>query len=171
MLPLEYGVGHPTERHPVSDVTNLKTKAVTPMNCLTCHQPHAGSGKRNAGEGSGAQHGVLPDLPQQSSGSEIHRQRQIWEVNSDVSAAHSPKAKASAGWSRSYSRFFWRARRYADKKKAAPTAEQKIGDQRSKGYFDISKIVWPNPPAIARIKFRRFVHRREGRSQPFHQEE
>ena len=43
VLPLEYGVGHPTERHPVSDVTNLTTKAVTPMNCLTCHQPHAGS--------------------------------------------------------------------------------------------------------------------------------
>ena len=42
---------------------------------------------------------------------------------------------------------------HADKKKAAPTAEQKIGDQRSKGYFDVSKIVWPNPPSIARIKF------------------
>jgi len=43
VLPLEYGAGHPTERHPISDVTNLTTKAVTPMNCLTCHQPHAGS--------------------------------------------------------------------------------------------------------------------------------
>jgi predicted CXXCH cytochrome family protein len=43
VLPLEYGVGHPTERHPVSDVTNLTTKAVTTMNCLTCHQPHAGA--------------------------------------------------------------------------------------------------------------------------------
>lgn len=43
VLPLEYGLGHPTERHPVSDITNLKTKAVTPMNCLTCHQPHAGA--------------------------------------------------------------------------------------------------------------------------------
>jgi predicted CXXCH cytochrome family protein len=43
VLPLEYGAGHPTERHPISDVTNLSTKAVTAMNCLTCHQPHAGS--------------------------------------------------------------------------------------------------------------------------------
>jgi predicted CXXCH cytochrome family protein len=43
ILPLEYGIGHPTERHPVSDVTNLQTKVVTPMNCLTCHQPHAGA--------------------------------------------------------------------------------------------------------------------------------
>jgi predicted CXXCH cytochrome family protein len=43
VLPLEYGVGHPTERHPVSDVTDLTTKAVTPMNCLTCHQAHAGA--------------------------------------------------------------------------------------------------------------------------------
>jgi predicted CXXCH cytochrome family protein len=42
ILPLQYGIGHPTERHPVSDVTNLQTKAITPMNCLTCHQPHAG---------------------------------------------------------------------------------------------------------------------------------
>jgi len=22
-------------------VTNLQTKAITPMNCLSCHQPHA----------------------------------------------------------------------------------------------------------------------------------
>ncbi len=42
---------------------------------------------------------------------------------------------------------------HADKKKAAPTAEQKLADQRTTGYFDISKIVWPNPPSIARIKF------------------
>lgn len=42
ILPLQYGMGHPTERHPVSDVTNMTTKAVTPMSCLTCHQPHAG---------------------------------------------------------------------------------------------------------------------------------
>jgi len=43
VLPLQYGAGHPTERHPVSDFTNLQTKAVTPMNCLTCHQPHSGA--------------------------------------------------------------------------------------------------------------------------------
>ena len=42
VLPLQYGAGHPTERHPISDVTNLQTKAITPMSCLTCHQPHAG---------------------------------------------------------------------------------------------------------------------------------
>jgi DNA-binding beta-propeller fold protein YncE len=43
---------------------------------------------------------------------------------------------------------------YADKqKKATPAAPEKPGQQRVKGYFDISKIVWPNPPAIARIKF------------------
>jgi len=43
VLPLQYGTGHPTERHPISDVTNLTTKAVTAMNCLTCHQAHAGT--------------------------------------------------------------------------------------------------------------------------------
>lgn len=43
---------------------------------------------------------------------------------------------------------------HADKKKAAPAADPaKIGDQRSTAYFDTSKIVWPNPPAIARIRF------------------
>jgi sugar lactone lactonase YvrE len=42
----------------------------------------------------------------------------------------------------------------AGKKKAAPArANVNLGDQRSIGHFDISKIVWPNPPAIARIKF------------------
>ncbi len=40
------------------------------------------------------------------------------------------------------------------KKKKQPAADTiPIGDQRKTGYFDISKIVWPNPPAIARIKF------------------
>jgi DNA-binding beta-propeller fold protein YncE len=43
---------------------------------------------------------------------------------------------------------------FAGKKKdPAPVEQPKLGDQRSKGYFDISKIVWPNPPAIARIRF------------------
>jgi len=43
ILPLKYGLGHPTGNHPVSDVTNPKTKALIAMNCLTCHQPHAGN--------------------------------------------------------------------------------------------------------------------------------
>jgi len=43
---------------------------------------------------------------------------------------------------------------YADKKKPAPAADApKLGDLRTKAYFDTSKIVWPNPPAIARIRF------------------
>jgi sugar lactone lactonase YvrE len=42
----------------------------------------------------------------------------------------------------------------AEKKKAgAPTQSTKLSDQRTTGYFDVSKIVWPNPPGIARIKF------------------
>ena len=43
ILPLRYGGGHPVERHPVSDVVdpNDRTKVLTPMNCLTCHQPHS----------------------------------------------------------------------------------------------------------------------------------
>ena len=43
ILPLKYGLGHPTENHPVSDVMNPKTKALIAMNCLTCHDPHAGN--------------------------------------------------------------------------------------------------------------------------------
>jgi predicted CXXCH cytochrome family protein len=43
VLPLEFGLGHPVERHPVSDLVDPtdRTKVVTPLNCLTCHQPHA----------------------------------------------------------------------------------------------------------------------------------
>jgi predicted CXXCH cytochrome family protein len=43
VLPLEYGLGHPVERHPVSDLVDPKdrTKILIPLNCLTCHQPHA----------------------------------------------------------------------------------------------------------------------------------
>jgi predicted CXXCH cytochrome family protein len=43
ILPLRYGLGHPVENHPVSDVmdpTN-QTKVKYPLSCLSCHQPHA----------------------------------------------------------------------------------------------------------------------------------
>ena len=44
-LPIQYGHGHPVDRHPVSDImdpTNLN-KVLKPINCLTCHQPHSGA--------------------------------------------------------------------------------------------------------------------------------
>jgi len=43
ILPLRFGLGHPVEYHPVSDVmdpTN-QSKVLTPLSCLSCHQPHA----------------------------------------------------------------------------------------------------------------------------------
>jgi predicted CXXCH cytochrome family protein len=41
ILPLKYGLGHPTENHPVADAVVPKTGKVFAMNCLTCHQPHS----------------------------------------------------------------------------------------------------------------------------------
>lgn len=41
VLPIQYGLGHPTKRHPVGSVLNTKTKKSVALNCLTCHQPHA----------------------------------------------------------------------------------------------------------------------------------
>ena len=43
VLPLKYGAGHPVDKHPVSDLVdpNDLTKVLTPLNCLTCHQPHS----------------------------------------------------------------------------------------------------------------------------------
>jgi len=41
----------------------------------------------------------------------------------------------------------------AGKKKADAPPPAKLGEQRVKAYFDIAKIVWPNPPAIPRIAF------------------
>ncbi|MFZ0419871.1 MAG: cytochrome c3 family protein [Candidatus Sulfotelmatobacter sp.] len=43
ILPLEYGLGHPVEHHPVSDLVDPKdrTHVLVPLNCLTCHQPHS----------------------------------------------------------------------------------------------------------------------------------
>ena len=41
----------------------------------------------------------------------------------------------------------------AGKKKADPPPPVNLGEQRVKAYFDIAKIVWPNPPAIPRIAF------------------
>jgi len=43
ILSLKYGLGHPTQNHPVGDTLIPKTKTVFAMNCLTCHQPHAGN--------------------------------------------------------------------------------------------------------------------------------
>lgn len=43
ILPLRYGLGHPVDYHPVSDVMDPsdQTKVKTPLSCLSCHQPHA----------------------------------------------------------------------------------------------------------------------------------
>ncbi len=43
VLPLKYGLGHPVTGHPVSDLMDPANpgKVKTPMNCLTCHQPHS----------------------------------------------------------------------------------------------------------------------------------
>jgi predicted CXXCH cytochrome family protein len=43
VLPLKYGLGHPVTGHPVSDLLDPANpgKVKTPMNCLTCHQPHS----------------------------------------------------------------------------------------------------------------------------------
>jgi predicted CXXCH cytochrome family protein len=43
ILPLRFGLGHPVEYHPVSDVmdpTN-QTRVKAQLSCLSCHQPHA----------------------------------------------------------------------------------------------------------------------------------
>ncbi len=43
VLPLRYGLGHPVEFHPVSDVMDPtdQSKVKTPLSCLSCHQSHA----------------------------------------------------------------------------------------------------------------------------------
>ena len=43
VLPIKYGLGHPVAGHPVSDLVDPAdpSKVKTPMNCLTCHQPHS----------------------------------------------------------------------------------------------------------------------------------
>ncbi len=43
LLPIKYGRGHPTDKHPVSDVMDPSdvSKVLKPVNCLSCHQPHS----------------------------------------------------------------------------------------------------------------------------------
>jgi len=42
ILPLKYGLGHPTMRHPVQDVTDPSNgKLIAAIGCASCHQPHA----------------------------------------------------------------------------------------------------------------------------------
>jgi predicted CXXCH cytochrome family protein len=43
ILPLRFGLGHPVEYHPVSDVMDPANqgKVQTPLSCLSCHQAHA----------------------------------------------------------------------------------------------------------------------------------
>ncbi|MDR3739281.1 MAG: cytochrome c3 family protein [Terracidiphilus sp.] len=43
VLPLRFGLGHPVDLHPVSDVMDPTdmSKVKTPLSCLSCHQPHA----------------------------------------------------------------------------------------------------------------------------------
>ncbi len=46
-LPLKYGRGHPTPGHPTEDIRDLSdiSKIRTPINCLSCHQPHASASR------------------------------------------------------------------------------------------------------------------------------
>jgi len=46
-LNLRYGLGHPTSKHPVYDIRDPldQSKIMTPINCLTCHQPHSSAAK------------------------------------------------------------------------------------------------------------------------------
>jgi predicted CXXCH cytochrome family protein len=43
ILPLRYGLGHPVQGHPVSDVMNPSNigEVKTRLTCLSCHQPHS----------------------------------------------------------------------------------------------------------------------------------
>jgi predicted CXXCH cytochrome family protein len=41
VIPIEYGMGHPTDRHPVTDVMDTKTRSTVQISCASCHQPHA----------------------------------------------------------------------------------------------------------------------------------
>jgi len=43
ILPLKYGLGHPVEYHPVSDVMDPAnmSKLKASLSCMSCHQPHA----------------------------------------------------------------------------------------------------------------------------------
>jgi predicted CXXCH cytochrome family protein len=43
VLPIKFGMGHPIEGHPVSNLMDPAHPGTvkTPMNCLTCHQPHS----------------------------------------------------------------------------------------------------------------------------------
>lgn len=42
-LPIKYGLGHPVDRHPVSDLMDPSdaSKVRQSLNCASCHQPHA----------------------------------------------------------------------------------------------------------------------------------
>jgi predicted CXXCH cytochrome family protein len=43
ILTLKYNAGHPVEFHPVAGPIDAKNPAAGQMNCLTCHQAHAGN--------------------------------------------------------------------------------------------------------------------------------
>ena len=45
IIPVKYGLGHPTLQHPVGDVMDPAHpgRITASMNCLSCHQPHAGN--------------------------------------------------------------------------------------------------------------------------------
>ena len=45
LLPLKNGKGHPTPGHPTEDIRDFSdlSKIKTPINCLSCHQPHGSS--------------------------------------------------------------------------------------------------------------------------------
>ncbi len=145
-------MGHPVSGHPVSDVTDPTdiTKVQAKINCLTCHQPHASA---------------QPDLLVKDQANNM----------AFCSTCHKDLTK-SVERSRRFSTMFEVSKKsigsraliavlllfafmlvapfaaYAGskKKKDDTTAPKKTP------VIDYSNIVWPNPPAIARIRYLAF---------------
>jgi len=45
ILPLQYGLGHPTKKHPVAGSFSMTANKKVELTCLTCHQPHASANR------------------------------------------------------------------------------------------------------------------------------
>ncbi len=155
VLPLKFGLGHPVDNHPVSDVMDPSNvnKIKAHITCLSLPPAARFGTARPAGEGPGQQHAVLRHVSQEPA--QHGRNSFPWELIGDSNASlplqfDKKIAGAAAVGCARRCRSVWGSRGRSKKKPAATPA---AATGPHKFNFDPKKLVWPSPPNIARIRW------------------
>ena len=145
VLPLKYGRGHPTKHHPVVDQMDPtdNSKVRVAINCLTCHQPHLRRNRVCWSKTRPTTRRSATDATRRSTSN-----KGMAMLSLDTNSMQRKAGAAALAIALSVLALTGSAFCDKKKKKEADKPKPNLMD-----ILDLSKIVWPNPPAIARIRY------------------